>query len=663
MIIRKLIVHGASYKRTINFNEGFTIISGEKTSGKSLILSLIDYCLGKSEKIDLKVQKELNAKCDQVFLEIKVDNETLTLNRGLKKKSDNIGIYFCSFENIEGYTPKTVKISEAMHFLMTKLNISEYKIIKYKKHSTNKELQTVSFRDIFRYVYTNQHALGTKDFLEKKTTFKSNKNPHAFRMIFNLVEADKDALKEELVNAQNKIQDANRVIAGLNSYLKDKDAADFNVLFAKSDRFKKNIEEQIQAKKKIIDNSKSNDNNENELYIKLKKDLEEIANELFNYQYEKKHLQLSINSKKLLLEEYILEQAEVDATLEINYKLVIPDQNIECPLCHSTVSVHTHDLVHQSTDSEKMLHKVKNEINNKISLVKSLITNELKNIEEIDRKIVRLSKKQGILNEAVGEFAKETDVPFLSQIDSINSLINRLVKDNEIVKEGLRIHRKISEKEKEIEGLETTVTRLEKELKSLQISDEDRNKIFDFLDDEYKGFMERLKYETDGDTFIHREQYIPFYEGSNVYAHDSGGLLECMQLSYLGAILKSKTQGYAPGHPGFLLLDSISKYVGTLKKDEQNEKKQGDGKSQELEQKSVEEQDGIAEKDKIKDPEVYEEFYKILIELSTNHQIILVENTPPEKFDFLYTKYTFYKGERGLIDDEKNEFNEVDEEV
>lgn len=173
--------------------------------------------------------------------------------------------------------------------------------------------------------------------------------------------------------------------------------------------------------------------------------------------------------------------------------------------------------------------------------------------------------------------------------------------------------------------------------------------------------MERLKYEIDGDTFIHREQYIPFYEGSNVYAHDSGGLLECMQLSYLGAILKSKTQGYAPGHPGFLLLDSISKYVGTLKKIEKNEMKQSDGKSLEQEKKFV--QDEIADKDKIKDPEVYEEFYKILIELSSSHQIILVENTPPKKFDLVYTKYTFYKGERGLIDDEKNEFKEVDEEV
>ncbi|WP_240492524.1 hypothetical protein [Pseudobacillus badius] len=651
MIIKKLIVQGATYRRTIHFNDSFTIISGEKTSGKSLVLSLIDYCLGKSEKIDLKVQKELNVKCDQVFVEIEINNELLTLNRALKKKTNNIGIYFCSFKDIEGYTPKTVNISEAMHFIMTKLNISEYKVIKHKKHSNEKELQTVSFRDIFRYVYTNQHALGTNDFLEKKTTFKSNKNPHAFKMMFNLVETDKEALKEELVNTQNKIQEASRVITGLQSYLQDKDAEDFNDLIARWDKLNSDIEKQKQAKKTVIENSKSNNNNENKLYIKLKKDLEQITNEIFNYQSEKKNLQLSINSKKLLLEEYKVEQAEVNATLEINYKLVIPDQDIECPLCNSTVSTHTHEAVNQSSmEAEKMLHKVKKEITNKINLVTGLIGRELKNIEELDKLIERLSRKQEIFTEAITEFAKETDVPFLSQINSINSIINRLIKENEIIKEGLRIHRKIDEKKKEIENLDVTVTRLEKEIKALQISDRERKKIFDFLDDEYKGFMERLKYETDGDTFIHREQYIPFYEGSSVYAHDSGGLLECMQLSYLGAILKSKKKGYASGHPGLLMLDSISKYVGTLKQRSNDS------------QKPVDEQDEIEEKDKIKDPEVYEEFYKILIELSTDHQIILVENTPPDKFGLLYAKYTFYKGEKGLIDEEKNEFQEIDEE-
>ena len=652
IIIQKLIIQGVSYRRTIHFNEGLTIISGEKTSGKSLILSLIDYCLGKSSKIDLTVQTELDTYCDQVFLQLKIDGEILTFRRLLKERQGKISIYFCAFEILDEYTPKTLDVKDAMQLVMQKLNINEYKLIRHKKHSLKKELERVSFRDIFRYVYIHQHALGTGDFLEEKDKSKSYKNPSAFKMMFNLVDVDKDTLNEQLVEVQNGIEETRREISGLNSYLKDKSAEDRAYLQARSDKFNKEIDTQKQAKADIIQNSKSNSNKENSMYIKLKKDLELISNELFDYRRQKRDLQISISSKRLLLEEYKIEQSEIEETLNINYKLIIPDQNIECPLCNSRVSHHTHEQVHQDRDTEKMLHKVKREIVNKIKLVSNLIDVEMSKIDEIEKEMARLSEKQSVFNEAISEFAKKTDVPFLSQIDSINSIINRLIKEQEMIKEGLRIHNKINEKEKHIKGLESSEDSLKKKISALQISDKDRKEIFEFLNREYKNFMNRFKYDTSVGTFIHPDLYIPFYNGASVYAHESGGLLECMQLSYLGAILKSKTQGYATGHPGVLLLDSLSKYVGTLKKE--------DKKTDEVDenQSSKHLQNSKDEKGKINDPEVYEEFYNILIELSSNYQIILVENTPPEKFDKKYTKYTFLNGKKGLINRDANELED-----
>lgn len=249
MILKKLIVQGVNYKRTINFNEGLTIISGEKTSGKSLVLSLIDYCLGKSKKIDLKVQKELGIHCDNVFLELKINDNIFTFNRALKTKISNINIYFCNFSNIDGYTPKMLALDEAKKFLMNQLNINEYKLIKHKKHSNQKELSVVSFRDLFRYVYIDQHSLGTHDFLDNKSTFKKFKNPHAFKLMFNLVDKDTASLIEELVETQNNISDSQRIISGLSAYLKDKNAEDFNDLTSKFSNLKKKIVEKNSLKK------------------------------------------------------------------------------------------------------------------------------------------------------------------------------------------------------------------------------------------------------------------------------------------------------------------------------------------------------------------------------------------------------------------------------
>lgn len=646
IILKRLIIQGISYRRTLHFNEGLTIISGEKTSGKSLVLSLIDYCLGRKTKIDLTVQPELDAHCDQVFLELKINDEILTLGRPLKEKQTKISIYFCAFENLDEYTPKTLSVKEAMQLLMQKLNINEYKIIRYQKHSNKKEIDTVSFRDIFRYVYIHQHALGTDDFLEKKNIFKSNKNSHAFKMMFNLIDVDRDALSEQLVKVQNEIEQTRKDISGLNSYLKDLDAEDRITLQAASEKFNNNITKHKSEKINIIQRSKviNNKSNENAMYMKLKKHLESLSNEIFDYQHKKRHLQMSISSKKLLLEEYGIEKQEIKETLDLNYELVIPEQSVECPICNSKVTPLSHEQNNKDINTMKMLNKVEKEIDGKINLVTRLIEQENKKIEEYDKHIVDLSRKQSIFTEALSEYSKETDVPFLSELDSINSIINRLIKEHESIKEGLRIHHKIDEKNKHIDDLEAAEIRLNKEISQLQINGEKKKQIFHFLDSEYRKFMERLKYNTTTDTYIHQEKFIPFYNGASVYVHESGGLLECMQLSYLGALLKSKTMGYAAGHPGLLLLDSLSKYVGTLK-------------TRKIEKSTTAQEEG---KDKINDPEVYEEFYKILIELSVNHQIILVENTPPEQFDNIYTKYTFYEGEKGLINEEMNELKDSD---
>ncbi|MCY8125016.1 hypothetical protein MOC32_08510 [Bacillus spizizenii] len=636
MILNKLVLLGTKYKRTLNFDKGLTIIRGDRTSGKSLVLSLIDYCLGKSESIKLKVQKELAQHCDRVFLEISIEDETFTLSRSLKQKQSKISIYFCKVDNINGYIPKSVEIKEAIQIIMGKLNINEYKRTKYKAHSTEQELETISFRDIFRYVYIKQHSLGTDNFLDNNVTFKKNKNPYAFEMIFNLVESDKDQLNEQLVNAKNRIETIKREKTGLISYLKDKEASDFDSLQSEEDMIQKEITKQKKQKEVILNEHKDGVNSENEMYIKLKDRLTEIANQIFIYEKQKKDLRMSIASKRFLLEEYEKEKSETDATMEINYHLVVEDHKIECPLCHSAVNSHIHQ---ENQPTQKILNKIQRDIINKMKLVNNLIEKDLKDIEVINNKISSLNREQEILSSAIGEFTKKTSVPFLSQIESINSIINSYNKKKEIIDECIRIHRKIDEKNNLIDDLYAQIGRLERDLENLKVSEDRKKRIFDHLNDKYKSYMERLKYDTKN-TYIDFYNYTPYHDGASVFEHESGGLLECMQISFLAAILSSKDRDYAKGHPGFLLLDSISKYLGTIRVDMDEEEKNN--------------------KNRINDPEVYEEIYKIFVELSKNHQLIIVDNTPPNSYK-KYSKYTFLSGQEGLVNQYVNEFEHIEE--
>ncbi|ELC8442286.1 AAA family ATPase [Clostridium perfringens] len=626
--VKKLVVLGCDYKRTLEFSDGLTIISGEKTSGKSLVLSLIDYCLGKSENIKLNVQKQLNEHCDQVLLEVDINNEKIIFKRNLKRNQKKISIYFCSLEKIHEYTPKVVDIQEAMSIIMRKLKINEYRKPKNKAHSNEQILEIISFRDIFRYVYVNQHMLGTDDFLNNKSTFKKYKNPYAFELIFNLIEQDKEQLNYQLVNAKNKLDKINKEVLGLKSYLEDKEAEDLSLLVAEVKNLNNNINKQLKEKKLIIENS-NNTSTENQMYINLKNRLIDIENRKSDFEKRKDEISISISSKKLLLNEYSKEKKDIEATLEANYKLTLDSQIIECPLCSSKVHSKIQNCNKQSQD---VLINIKKDIDSKVKLVNSLIDKDLNEIKDIDSKIMSLNNEQVVYSKAINEFSKKTSVPYLSQIDSINNIINSYTKNLESINECIRLHNKINEKNKFITELEDEIEILEEKIKKLKIDEDNKSRIFDVLNDKYKEYMKRFKYDV-SNTYIDKNNYTPYHDGASIFEHESGGLLECMQIAFLCSIIASKDYGYAQGHPGFILMDTISKYIGTVISDENPE-------------------EDI--KNKIDDPEIYEEIYKIFLELSNKYQFIIVENTPPVKYN-KYAKYTFLAGEEGLINLDLNE--------
>lgn len=626
--VKRLVLMGCDYKRTLEFSDGLTIIRGEKTSGKSLVLSLIDYCLGKSENIKLNVQNQLNEHCDQVLLEMDINNEKIIFKRNLKRNQKKISIYFCSLERIHDYTPKVVDIQDAMLILMRKLKINEYRKPKNKTHSNEQTLEIISFRDIFRYVYVKQHMLGTDDFLNNKSAFKKYKNPYAFELIFNLIEQDKDQLNYQLVNVKNNLEKINKEIFGLKSYLEDKEAEDILLLVAEEENLRGKINEQLQEKKLIIENS-NNMSTENQMYINLKNRLIDVANRKSDFEKRKDEINISISSKKLLLNDYIDEKKDIEATLEVNYKLTVDNQIIECPLCASKVHSQIQNCDNQSQD---VLKNIQKDIASKIKLVKSLIEKDLNEIKYIDSKITTLSDEQTVYNKAINKFSVKISVPYLAQIDSINSIINSYIKKMESVNECIRLHNKINEKNKFIKELEDEIVSLEKRIKALKINEDNKSKIFDVLNKKYKEYMKRFKYDVNN-TYIDINNYTPYQDGASIFEHESGGLLECMQISFLCAIIASKDDEYAQGHPGFILMDTISKYIGTVISDENSEEDT---------------------KGKIDDPEIYEEIYKIFIELSSKYQFIIVENTPPVKYN-KYAKYTFLAGEEGLINLNLNE--------
>ena len=629
MIIRKLIVRGDSYQRTLEFSDGLNIISGEKTSGKSLVLSLIDYCLGKSSGISLKVQTELDENVDSIFLEIKIGEELVTISRNIKKGISIFWVYHSEFENIDEYIPVKFDKKSLQSFLMDHLGAIEFTKTKNKARTNKLTTETISFRDLYRYCFIHQHELGTHSFLSHNEPMKRYKNPISFEMIFDLIDFSQNNLQTEIAKTQNKIEDNKKSKENLEGYLEQRGNSNFVDLINQIDQLTTQIEELQKRKKGIV--QRQNKNKEitksNRDYVLLSEEIRELEQAI---QLSKKHIsdtEFGIASNKVLLNDYHIEMEDIKTTEEINYKLRINEHELTCPLCNSKIKNNFHEekIEKQSKDNFKTILK---DIEAKISMVEGVIKTSRNKISELETQITRKKRKRDILMLALNEFSKDVQTPFLPELNSINVNINNYDKDREILLESKRVFNKIDELTKNIETEEDKLKKLKEQLKNMEEKGQRKDKIIKELDKNYLINMKKMKYTDKSGAFIDPEKYIPYYKNASVYEHESGGLLECMQLSYLNAILSNEEAIF---HPKILLLDSISKYFGTNEDQE------------------------IAEEEKINDPEVYLNIFYMLKELSEKAQIIVVENTPPTEMLY-FVKYTFRSGENGFIDQKNNEF-------
>ncbi|MFD1453143.1 hypothetical protein [Oceanobacillus sojae] len=632
MIIKKLIVQGISYQRTLDFSSGLNIISGEKTSGKSLVLSLMDYCLGKDRGISLKVQTELADNVDFIFLEIEINQETFTICRGIKKDITIFWLYYCKFDVINEYIPEKLNKKELQAFLMKKMGAMEFKKTKNKVRSNELTTETISFRDIYRYCFINQHDLGTHNFLSHNEPMKRYKNPISFEMIFDLVNFSQNELQTEIAKVQNQIIDNEKKIDNLEGYLSQRGNDDYSNLLDQIGNYDDQIDELLQRKNKIV----KRQNEENELvssnrdYILLNSEINELDSEIEQIKSKIKDIQLGITSNELLLSDYHSELKDIKTTEEINYKLKINEHELTCPLCNAKVK---NDLLREpkkESSSNNFKHILK-DIQNKIKMVNEVINTSKEKISELQAQTSKKNRKKEILSLALSEFSKDIHTPFLPQLNSINVNINNLEKDREILLESKRVFNKINELNNIVKKDRLQLDGLKVKLKEMDEKSKRKKQIMKELNSAYLTNMKKMKYNDTTASFIDEADYIPYYKNASVYEHESGGLLECMQLSFLDAIISSSSAIF---HPKLLILDSISKYFGTNKNEQ-----------------SVQ----IDDENVINDPEVYLNIYYMLVELSKNAQIIIVENTPPEEM-LRYVKYSFRNGEKGFIDISKNEF-------
>ncbi|WP_270339900.1 AAA family ATPase [Bacillus mobilis] len=623
LFVSKLMLDGPEYRRTLAFDKGLNVISGEATSGKSLVLKLIDYCLGKSSKFDFSVQKELGQYCESVFLEIYIDEQVLTLKRNLKSNHTKIEIYYSSVNDLENYIPKVVLVKDLTEFLFGSLNIPMINRVKNKPRSNDKTVEKFSIRDVMRFVYMRQEHIGTSNFLENNDKDKRYKNSPTFELLFNFLDADLVQINEQIAKKTNEIEQKKRERGGLEQYLQERDAI-LRVEVTDQIEEIKGIIEQVNAQKKELLTSKYKQKEVSNTYGEINQQLMMLEDEKSQLNQKKKELLFSKSSHAILLERYKKEKESYCATQEVLYKLEISSHEKVCPLCNSHVQCDDVEEIHPQDISTLI-----KEIESKEKTANEIIERIDEQLSILENQVVELDERVRYFKRVKSSYSQNINIPLLEEIEALNKMILEHENRLSFYKELERVHKKIDEKERDIAKLEGDLEKLEEQKSNIKVEIEYKDQILKDLNQKYIKLLKKFHYHVDESTdYISSLTFMPHYQDVEVFKHESGGLLLCIQLAYIGSILENKLVNEDNKHPGFLMLDSISNNLGT--------------------NKDAKKVDNL-------DPESYEAIYKLLLSLAKDFQIFVVDNTPPE---FIKPKFTFYRHNReGLINPKCNEKN------
>lgn len=626
----RLIISGTTYKRTLNIDESLIIIKGDGFSGKSLVLNLIAYCLGsKHETIDLSVQTELAEYCDEVFLELRAGEKVYTINRNLKTNRNIINIYLCKFDEHNEYSPWKKKVEEANEFFAEQFQIPLHFILRKKSGSNDLNQEKISFRDFMRFMFIRQGELGTNQFLQNNNTFLSGKNKEVFKIINDLVITDLEEINKEIQIKQNEHNKLDKINDGLEEYLLNREAIKLDKLTDVRDEYSDNVDTLNKNKKELI-NRNRNDNLT--VFSDLKNDIKIFDEIIFDKNENIRILEFSIKNKEILLQDYFAEKEKLEATLEAIKKIKISEHSERCPLCHTVVEVKQ-----ENSETNEDIEKALNQIQDKIETLQTLIEIDNQKIVTERSNSRKIGEKRKIYVTALNEYKNNMQVPYLSEIESINSLIKDITEERNKINSFIDIHHEIDNNASKIvrlSGQLETLNKKKNELLKLQKREDD---ILSVLNKKYRKLMLRFNFTSiqEDKCYISKDNYLPYYNGISVLKHTSGCLLLCMQIAYLGSILELNVEEENNCHPGLIMLDTVSNNIGT----------------------NVDSSDSI-------DPETYSELFKYLVEISKDNQVFIIDNTPPKvtvmNREFVFRRVNDDESLRGLIDMSKNEIKPKD---
>lgn len=565
----KLILFGDNKAYEVDFKDGLNFITGPISTGKSTILELIDYCLGKRNHKDYT---EVKLTCKYVALDLYLNKERYLIQRPLFsfdlpvkvfKWSNDINGFLKEFEYFNIASPSEEK--SLSRFLNEAIGMPEFRLSD----------QAFSFRDLYKYCYIGQTKIDSEDLLNEKIYTLSFKRKPTLEIILNSL----NQLLNELKNDEKKLKNVIGILLdkkeAIVKFLRDVELFSSNTetektrvgLITSKNELLRSLTELKATGKIENDNTKSKERDlflNRNLLSKIDTDIDEL----------KKY----ISKLSVLRNQYSNEIIKIEYLIISNGKL----QNIEfnnCPSCNCEIEKKDYDvcnlcgndLTEFNDEEEKAIKSERKRLNSKLNSLIIFIDNQKETLDNLEKRRNKIVLNVNQIENDINSIQKEFISPYIEKIETLNRQIGEISKQIENLDLSLNVQGELSLLSNNIQKEENKLSAIRDQIKEIEEEETNFDEIIKKLSSIFAKTLEDFNFPKLYNAYIDSKSYLPYVRGVKYDNIGSLGAVTLINIAYFMSILEVSLLLKKSYHPKVILFDTIGKNLGTRELTNEND--------------------------------------------------------------------------------------------
>lgn len=557
----RLILTGNERTYEVNFKDGLNFITGPISTGKSTILELIDYCLGKK---DHKDYSEVKLTCKYASLDLFLDEQRFLIQRPLFSFDLPVKVFKWNAEkedfdkDFEYYNISSPSEEKSLsRFLNESIQLPEFKLAG----------QAFSFRDLYKYCYIGQTKIDSEDILNEKIHSISFKRKPTFEIILNSLNQLLNELKNDEKNLKTSIGILLDKKEAIVKFLRDVE------LFISNEENEKNKASLIIKKNELfksLNELKTNGKTENDNTKSKERELFLNRNLLSKINTDIEELKKYINKLSVLRNQYSNEIIKIDYLIISNGKL----QNIEfhtCPSCNHELekkdfdicNLCGSDLTEFNEEEEKAIKMERKRLNSKLNSLVEFIDSQKDTLENLEKRKNKIVIVVNQIENDIDIIQKEFISPYVEKIESLNRQIGEIIKQIENLDLSLNVQAELSSLANNIQREENKLNLVKNQIKEIEEEETNFDEIIKRISSVFQKTLEDFNFPKLYNAYINSKTYLPYVRGIKYDNIGSLGAVTLVNIAYFMSIMEVSLSLKKSYHPKVILFDTIGKNLGT----------------------------------------------------------------------------------------------------